>query len=215
MKLNQKVIASLICAMSLLTSFPTFASTTTNENKPQSQSFNIDEIDINKLSKDNNVDPDQLRASIEKSLKSTIFSPFSEIKSQKNKKESSSEKVKDSNLNVNSSSWIVRVDQDSTAYTSRTGARTASGAVPKIGMAAVHQYSSGTPYIPFGTRIYYENAVTIQGNQYASFDVQDTGDLDFNLSDYWTDLYFGISTASSEKAVVNYGQPTVTYGYYS
>lgn len=82
-------------------------------------------------------------------------------------------------------------------------------------MAAVHHDSSSTPYIPFGTRIYYENAVTIQGNQYASFDVQDTGDLDFILSDYWTGLYFGVSTASSEKAVADYGQPTVTYGYYS
>lgn len=213
--LNKKLIASLVCAMTLFTSFPTFASTTTNQVTPQSQALNINEIDINKLSKDNNVDPDQLQASIEQSLKSTKFSPFSEIKSQNTKKESSSKKVQNSTLNVNSLNWNVRSDQDSTAYTASTSARTASGVVPKVGMAAVHQYSSGTPYIPFGTRIYYENLVTIQGNDYASFDVEDTGDLNFRRTSYWTDLYFGTSTSANNTAALNYGINTVTYGYYS
>lgn len=224
MTLNKKLIASLVCAMTLLTSFPTFASTiAADEATLQSKTLNLDEIDINKLSNDNNVDSDELRASIEKSLNSNKFSPFSEIKSKKNEVKPSSgnlenstlDKIKNSIFNTSSLNWYVRDNQDSTAYTASTSAITASGVKPQVGMAAVHQNSSGTPYIPFGTDIYFENAVTIQGDDYAFFNVQDTGDLNFKRTSYWADLYFGTSTSANNTAALNYGIKKVNYGYYA
>lgn len=221
--LNKKIIASLVCAMTMLTSFPTFASTITDKVSSQSETLNIEEIDVDKLSKDNNVDSEELQRSIEQALKSTKFSPFSEIESKQSEEQTSSDKVKNSTLdkiksniiNKYSLNWNTKVNQDSTAYTSSTSARTASGVKPKVGMAAVHQYSTGTPYIPFGTTIYFESTVNIQGDNYAFFDVEDTGDLRFKRTSYWTDLYFGTSTSANNKAALNYGIKKINYGYYS
>lgn len=86
MKLNKKILASVIGVMTLVNSVPAFAATKIDQVIPQSETLNINSIDINRLSKDNNVDPNELRASIEKSLTSTRFSPFSGVKVKNNTK---------------------------------------------------------------------------------------------------------------------------------
>lgn len=210
MKLNKKIVASLIGVMTLVNSFPAFAATRIDQVNPQSKTLDINSIDINKLSKDNNVDPSELRTSIEKSLKSHRFSPFSDVKSQKNTK-SSSEINNRKNVKLDSDDGTTyQSGEDSTAY---TDTETASGVDPEVGMVAVHHYRSGKPYIPFGTQLTYSSPITIQGNDYTDFSVQDTGDAHFNRSSYWTDIYFGSPSDDNEQACLDYGVQSVDYSY--
>ncbi|NOW05392.1 hypothetical protein [Clostridium beijerinckii] len=211
MKLNKKIIASIACAMTLMTAFPAFATTTASGITTKSKTLDINNIDIDKLSKDNNVDPNELRASIEKSLKSHRFSPFSGVKVKNNAKQTSSKKVNNDIKLDDYHGYCSQYNQNSTAY---TDTQTASGNSPYIGIVAVHHDSSGTPYIPFGTKIYYSNSVSIQGDDYNSFDVEDTGDPNFVQSDYWTDIYFGQPTYDNEQAALNYGNNLVDYHYW-
>jgi hypothetical protein len=209
--LNKKILASLIGVMTLVNSVPTFAATRIDQVTPQSKTLSINDIDINKLSKDNNVDPNELRTSIEKSLKSTRFSPFSGVKVKNNTKKIDSQKI-NNNIKLDSySGYCSQYNQNSTAY---TDTQTASGNAPYVGIVAVHHDGSGDPYIPFGTTIYYSNSVSIQGDDYSSFDVEDTGDRDFVQSDYWTDVYFGQPTEENEKACMDYGNNLVDYHYW-
>lgn len=250
---KQKVISLITISLlfTLCLPFSSFAADKTVQDSSaqvvQSEKFDMNVIDINDLANKNHVDPDELRAAIEKANNSPVFSPFSAVKRNDGIEASSGiidvpsdgldvnkidinglskehhvnpdqlrsllERVINSPVKkgVTPQSVITRYDQNSTAYVA-TGNKTASGVWPAVGMCAVHHYSNGTPYIPFGTIIYYDRYVTILGNSYSSFDVEDTGDPNFVQSTYWTDLFFG--PASNWQAAINYGNQIVTYAYY-
>lgn len=162
-----------------------------------------DTFDIYDVSRKNNVDPDDLTDAVIKGMNSDKFSPFSEIQTldQKNAAVVNNEEA------VSPQSEHIIENQDSTAYLA-TGNAGASGTMPWVGSCAVHRANSNStrPLIPFGTTVYYLNkTVTIEGNTYSSFVVNDTGDANFNRSIYWTDLYFGDKTSENYTAAMNYG----------
>lgn len=218
MRLNyfkSKVLSIItICFIStILLPFNSFAANVIVQNNKsqdvQSQNVNSTKIDIDGLSKKYHVNPNELRAAIEKAANSPVFSPFSEIKANLGIEPSIS-KITPAQAE---SGYIQVYNQNSTAYLA-TGYLTASGLIPAVGMCAVHHYSSGSPYIPFGTSIYYDNSVQIQGQNYSIFDVEDTGDPNFVQSAYWTDLFFGANTSANQTAALNYGNNLVGYKWY-
>lgn len=111
----------------------------------QSQEIDISKIDIDGLSKKNKVNPDELRAAIEKASKSPVFSPFSAVKVNDGIEASSSESTpvtvnqKTGVATATAKTTYTKTNQNSTAYLA-TGNPTASGKTPAVGMCAVHHY---------------------------------------------------------------------------
>ena len=121
--------------------------------------------------------------------------------------------------------WYIRFsvkDQTSTAYTEEAGAPlAANGKEYFIGGIAVHPRYPGSdpriPLIPFGTKIYLTKPITIQGQEYSTLTVMDTGDIYYGLwsgSPYWFDVYFGQSTYYNGKVAREYGTLPVDYYWY-
>ena len=157
--------------------------------------------DVERLSSEFNVDPDQLIDKIIEGDSSSKFSPFSEIDVI-----GGNNNTEVSDISVTRSEHIV-YNQDSTAYLG-TGNPGASGTMPWVGSCAVQRANSSTtaPLIPFGTSVMYMNRyVSIGGKSYGTFVVNDTGDPNFKRSLYWTDLYFGSNTQANKQAALNYG----------
>nr|WP_325299887.1 hypothetical protein [uncultured Dysosmobacter sp.] len=160
-----------------------------------------EEYDVFDISERNHVDPEELTDAIIKGIYSDKFSPFSEI-----------EIIDSENEPVNESVLVPQTEhifnnQDSTAYVA-TGNPGASGTMPWVGSCAVHKANSNTtkPLIPFGTIVYYLNrTVSIGGKDYNSFIVNDIGDVDYNRSLYWTDVFFGDNTAEIRREALEYG----------
>lgn len=162
-----------------------------------------EKYDVDDVSKENSVDPEDLTDAIIRGMHSDKFSPFSELEVI-DSPESTPVEV-EPEPTPRTEHFIY--DQDSTAYLA-TGNPGASGTMPWVGSCAVHTANSNTsrPLIDFGTTVFYMNrTVTIGGKNYTSFIVNDTGDANNIRSFYWTDLYFGDNTEANYEAAINYG----------
>ncbi|NLB52434.1 MAG: hypothetical protein GX808_05795 [Syntrophomonadaceae bacterium] len=109
-----------------------------------------------------------------------------------------------------------------TAYTAYSGAtKAASGKDVFLGSVAVHprvpRNQGGSvfePVIPFGTRIYLKKPITVQGNNYDSFIVLDTGDVNYRLwkeYPYWIDVYWGTSNRYTVAEAHDFGIDLTDY----
>lgn len=124
--------------------------------------------------------------------------------------------------------WYVQFavkNQKSTAYTEESGAPVAaSGKEYCIGGIAVHPrypVNSGgdplEPLLPFGTIIYLEKPIKIQGQEFTYLKVIDTGDVNYRLwsaHPYWFDVYHGTGNYYNNKDARDYGVPLVNYSWY-
>lgn len=124
--------------------------------------------------------------------------------------------------------WYVRFSvkgQKSTYYTEAAQAPASASAKGYfIGSGAVHPLyplnaggEARTPIIPFGTRIYLSKPIDIQGKQYNSLVVNDTGDVYYGLwrkYPYWVDVYAGTTNYYSNKAALQAGVDLIDYYWY-
>lgn len=115
--------------------------------------------------------------------------------------------------------------QKSTAYTEEPNAPlAANGAGYYIGGVAVHpRYSlreggkATTPIIPFGTVIHLQEPIKVQGQEFNSMTVIDTGDVNYRLwpeYPYWFDIYWGSTNYYNAKSARDYGTHLVNYSWY-
>lgn len=178
-------------------------------------------IDILQLAEQNDVDPYELKEAIEDGGDKEIASPFSSLATNEQNTMASqlSETVV---LNGSSVTKESKTNQDSTAYVAKSGAQTASGKTPVIGMCAMDKDvttktgETTATKIKLGKRIYMEEAVNVNGTTLSSFAVEDRGNPS-NRTDFWIDIYFGEfedTSSSTYKAAINYGIQTVSYFYY-
>jgi len=124
--------------------------------------------------------------------------------------------------------WYIEFsvkDQHSTAYTEEVGAPLASNGQPYFfGGVAVHprypiQYGGDPriPLIPYGTTIYPDKPIKIQGRYYSALTVMDTGDVDYGLWEnhpYWFDVYYGSGDYWANQTARMYGTPLTSYSWY-
>ena len=124
--------------------------------------------------------------------------------------------------------WYIQFsvkDQKSTAYTEEPGAPVAAnGKGYFIGGIAVHPrypVTSGgdprEPILPFGTVVYLEKPIKVQGQEFKTLKVMDTGDVNYGLwpnSPYWFDVYYGTGNFYNRQDARDYGVPRVNYFWY-
>lgn len=120
--------------------------------------------------------------------------------------------------------WYVKFsvqDQKSTAYLEYGGVRPSSGGNYYIGGVAVHPIYPGAdprqPIIPYGTMIYLEQPITVNGRQMSAFKVFDTGDIyygRYGATPYWFDVFLGRGNYYADKSAIEYGIRTVDYYWY-
>ncbi|NLW92347.1 MAG: hypothetical protein GXY34_12205 [Syntrophomonadaceae bacterium] len=124
--------------------------------------------------------------------------------------------------------WYIQFsvkDQRSTAYTEEAGAPLASNGQPYfLGGIAVHpryplQYGGDprVPLLPYGTVIYPNKPIKIQGDYYNALTVMDTGDVNYGLWEnhpYWFDVYYGSGNYWANQAAREYGTPLTSYSWY-
>lgn len=180
------------------------------------------EIDVEKLAEKNGVDPYELREAIENGMDAEKSSPFSDLVTARPNTEAS-EFVEETAVRTagRASTKATKTNQDATAYVAKSGALTASGKTPEIGMCAMHidvttkSGSTSSTKVKLGTTIYMEDAVKINGTDYLSFVVEDRGKPS-NRTTYWIDVYFGQNNSDkvNYNAAINYGVQTVSYYYY-
>lgn len=121
-------------------------------------------------------------------------------------------------------------DQNATAYCAAPGKKGSSGVTMAVGMVAVHPkvYSANTatavnsgPVIPYGTLLTWYStsaSVTINGQSYRQFTVQDIGQTNNqqNYSRWWVDIYFGTNTVANVNAANAFGNKhTYSYSYWA
>lgn len=89
------------------------------------------------------------------------------------------------------------------------------------GRSSLHPVNYGgsplQPVIPFGTTLYLEEPVLVQGKEYTSFKVMDTGDVYYGLwpdSPYWLDIYFGTANYYNRLEAKDFGTPRVSYYWF-
>lgn len=122
--------------------------------------------------------------------------------------------------------WYVKFsvsNQKATAYVGEGIPIGASGNHCFIGGVATHPLypvNSGghplQPAIPFGTTIYLNKPLEIQGSSYLSFKVMDTGDVNFRLwpeHPYWLDIYWGNANYYSRLSSQKFGTNIVSYSW--
>ncbi len=123
--------------------------------------------------------------------------------------------------------WYIKFsveDQQATAYVAEAYSPiTASGEVCFIGGVAMHPVypinAGGNPLIPsipFGTTLYLDKPVEVQGKEYTSFQVMDTGDVYYGLwpeYPYWVDIYFGTANYYSRLDAKDFGTEKVSYSW--
>jgi hypothetical protein len=124
--------------------------------------------------------------------------------------------------------WYIQFSvkqQKSTAYTEAASAPVASsGKQYHFGGVAVHprhplQYGgkATTPIIPYGTEIFLNKPIKIQGEERKSLVVLDTGDVNYGLwpdHPYWFDIYWGNTNYYNVKDARNYGAHLTDYYWY-
>jgi hypothetical protein len=109
-------------------------------------------------------------------------------------------------------------NQDFTAYTSPIGGLTASGVSPTpYTTAAVHpsvqSNPNSAPIFPFGAIITTNSPLYLPGyGNKSSFIVQDKGDLTFQKSQYWVDIFFDYeNNPQAVPNAINFGNQKVSY----
>ncbi len=126
------------------------------------------------------------------------------------------------------SKWYVQFSahkQRSTAYTEERGAPVAAdGSAYFLGGIAVHpRYPANAggdprqPLIPFGTEIFLDEPVVVQGQKYNTLKVMDTGDINYSLwpgHPYWFDIYYGPADYNNNASAQKYGIPLTDYHWY-
>jgi hypothetical protein len=124
--------------------------------------------------------------------------------------------------------WYIKFSvnqQKSTAYTEASAAPVASsGKSYYFGGVAVHpryplQYGgkATTPIIPFGTEIFLNKPINVQGEERQSLVVIDTGDVNYGLwpgHPYWFDIYWGNTNYYNDKDARKYGAHLTDYYWY-
>ena len=124
--------------------------------------------------------------------------------------------------------WYVQFtvkNQKTTAYTEEVGApRPSNGKYYFIGGIAVHPrypVNDGgdprVPLLPYGTEIHLSKPIDIQGRQYSSLKVMDTGDINYGLwpgHPYWFDIYYGNTQYYSDKNARTYGTDLADYTWF-
>ncbi|HPF21153.1 MAG TPA: hypothetical protein PLC88_07410 [Syntrophomonas sp.] len=124
--------------------------------------------------------------------------------------------------------WYVEFSvkqQKTTAYTEAANAPVSSaGRSYFIGSGAVHPryplQSGGearSPIIPFGTILYLQEPVTIQGQTHTELTVNDTGDVYYGLwpaHPYWVDVYFGTTNYYNQQSASKAGVQMIDYKWY-
>lgn len=109
-----------------------------------------------------------------------------------------------------------------TAYTESSYALPASSGQPyTLGGIAVHPIYPGAdpriPRIPFGTRVYLNKPVVINGQNYDTFTVIDTGDVNYRLwsqRPYWFDIYYGPADYWSNQGAKKFGVQERDYTWF-
>lgn len=118
--------------------------------------------------------------------------------------------------------WYVRFsvkNQSTSAYVGEADATlSASGNRYFIGAVAVHPLYSGAsplaPIIPFGTTLFLDAPITVQGQSRNAFKVIDTGDVKFGRFGsypYWFDIYWGAPNDYNTREALVYGTKLVDY----
>lgn len=121
--------------------------------------------------------------------------------------------------------WYVKFSvkgQKSTAYVEHSQAqRPSSGGRYYIGGVAVHPIYPGAdprkPIIPYGTLIYLEEPLNVNGRPMSAFKVIDTGDIyygRYGKTPYWFDVYWGSTNYYSNQSASKFGIKTVDYYWY-
>lgn len=109
-------------------------------------------------------------------------------------------------------------NQDFTAYTCPVGGLTASGVSPTpYTTCAVHPSSKTNPYsapiFPFGAIVTTSSPLYLPGyGNKSTFVVQDKGDLAFQKSLYWVDIFFDYeNNPNAITNAINFGNKKVNY----
>lgn len=175
-------------------------------------------VDVEQVAEENGVNPYALKEAIEEGLNTEKASPFSSL-ATRTPNTQASESVEYSLTRSARSTKASKTDQDSTAYVAKSGALTASGKTPTVGMCAMHinattkTGSTTSTKVKLGTTIYMDESVDVNGTSCSSFVVEDRGNPS-NRTTYWIDIYFGLNNTSNYNAAINYGVKTVSYYYY-
>lgn len=183
-------------------------------------------VDVEKLAEKNGVDAYELKEAILEGLNSEKASPFSNLKVEKNTRTEiqkddaiSSQSIETSSVSRATNTKESKKSQDSTAYVAKSGALTASGKTPAVGMCAMNTNvttktgNTTSSTIKLGTKLYMNSSINVNGASCDTFVVEDRG-APQNRTSYWIDIYFGINNTSNYNAAVNYGVKSVSYYYY-
>ena len=206
MKKSSKIVVLCIAIVTLL-SFSAYAS--------NDLVVDLDGItmDIQQVAEENGVDPYELKEAIEKEVDSERFSPFSNLVTNIQK----AAPLESVSVGVTKTT-VTKSNQDSTAYVAASGALTASGKKPAIGMCAMHVNvttktgNTTSTIVRLGTKINLTKSVNVNGTTRNKFVVEDRGPAK-NRTPYWIDIYFGLNTKANKQAAINYGVKPVTYSY--
>lgn len=124
--------------------------------------------------------------------------------------------------------WYIKFsvkDQKATSYTEEANAPVASsGDNYFIGSGAVHpQYplnaggKTTQPIIPYGTTVYLDKPIDIQGAKHSTLVINDTGDVYYGLwrsHPYWIDVYYGQTNYYNNKSANKAGVRLIDYHWY-
>lgn len=210
MKKSKTIITVCMCTMLFLcNNISVSAAESQDLNLQNDMEMSREELcefyELDKLADKYGMNADELTDAYYEGIHSDYFSPFSLTPGEEVNPDKTVDYV------AGTLRTYIAYSQDSTMYLS-TGNPCASGKYPYLGCVAVHRKSSSdtTPVISFGTIVRYEDdSVNINGANYESFVVEDTGDPNYNRSLYWTDVYGGANTAENRKMATNYGIRTV------
>lgn len=175
-------------------------------------------IDVEKLAEENSVDPYELKDAILKGLSSEKASPFSDLQTVDKNVEATETVIQVMSKDGRVNNIAKKIDQDATAYVARSGAVTASGKKPTIGMCAMHvnvTTKTGTTsdkVVRLGTKIYMDEFINVNGKTLSSFIVEDRGEPS-GRSEFWIDIYWGLKTDANYNSAIQFGKQEVSYSY--
>ena len=215
---KKRIIALVAVTLSLVLGLPVCAEEAHNDLQMQ---IGGSMVDLEELAEANNVDPYELKSAIEESMGDEKVSPFSSLK-QTVLNTDASEYIDYGMARAGGNVKIYKTNQDSTGYVAKSGAQTASGKTPTLGMCSMQIKSTtktGTTtdtIVRLGTTIHMTSAVNVNGQNLTSFVVEDRGDPG-NRTNFWIDIYFGDyvdKSSQTYKAAIEYGLKKVSYYYY-
>lgn len=121
--------------------------------------------------------------------------------------------------------WYIKFsvdNQQATAYVEEAYAPVAANGqeyfIGGVAMHPVYPINAGgnplKPAIPFGTTLYLDKPIKVQGKEYTSVKVMDTGDVNYRLWSeypYWLDIYFGTANYYNRLDANEFGTEKVSY----